>query len=203
MSPLAITKGEKNDILSKLKSLEEIEEDGELSEMQLSERATTMRELQEIAKQEEISWRQKSKLLWLKAGIKTLNSSTRLQMPIEGTTRLKSPKSTGLSWRTREQSMGRSMNFYKNLYKENENRRPAFEPNCPKISEEDKVWLQRPFSKEEMENIIKSCKDEKAPGPDGFSMAFYKHCWSLVKDDVMASVNLFHQTGKSERSFNF
>lgn len=32
--------------------------------------------------------------------------------------------------------------------------------------------------------------------------AFYKRCWSVVKDDIMAAVNYFYQTGKFEKSFN-
>uniref|UniRef100_A0A0A9AKG2 Uncharacterized protein n=1 Tax=Arundo donax TaxID=35708 RepID=A0A0A9AKG2_ARUDO len=28
-----------------------------------------------------------------------------------------------------------------------------------------------------------------APGPDGFTGQFYKSCWQIIKDDVMAAVS--------------
>jgi hypothetical protein len=30
---------------------------------------------------------------------------------------------------------------------------------------------------------------EKAPGPDGFTGAFFKACWEIIKEDVMAAIN--------------
>jgi hypothetical protein len=30
---------------------------------------------------------------------------------------------------------------------------------------------------------------DKAPGPDGFTGAFFKSCWEIIKDDIMAVVN--------------
>ncbi|KAH0729995.1 hypothetical protein KY289_001183 [Solanum tuberosum] len=31
------------------------------------------------------------------------------------------------------------------------------------------------------------CRDslDRAPGPDGFTLAFFQHCWSRVKSDIM------------------
>ena len=30
---------------------------------------------------------------------------------------------------------------------------------------------------------------DKALGPDGFTGAFFKACWEIIKDDVMAAMN--------------
>ena len=32
---------------------------------------------------------------------------------------------------------------------------------------------------------------DKAPGPDGFTGAFFKACWEVIKEDMMAVVNGF------------
>lgn len=45
------------------------------------------------------------------------------------------------------------------------------------------------------------CKD-KAPGPDGFSLAFFQECWDTVKDDVMRVFHEFHLCHKFEKSLN-
>ena len=43
---------------------------------------------------------------------------------------------------------------------------------------------------------------DKAPGPDGFTMAFFQKCWSVVENDVMAFFDHFHRSSKFERSLN-
>ena len=43
---------------------------------------------------------------------------------------------------------------------------------------------------------------DKATGPDGFTMAFYRHCWRLVKKDVLAVFDEFFQYCKFEKSLN-
>ena len=43
-----------------------------------------------------------------------------------------------------------------------------------KLSEEDRVELGKPFSMEEIEFAVKTMKTNTAPGPDGFSVQFYK-----------------------------
>lgn len=55
------------------------------------------------------------------------------------------------------------MILYKYLYKETENWRPSFRVECPRITIEENKWLQRHFSKEDEEEVIKSCEGEKAP----------------------------------------
>ena len=43
---------------------------------------------------------------------------------------------------------------------------------------------------------------DKASGPDGFTMAFYHHCWRVVEKDVLAIFEEFFQHCKFEKSFN-
>ena len=45
-------------------------------------------------------------------------------------------------------------------------------------------------------------KGTKAPGPDGFTMAFYHHCWRVVEKDVLAVFEEFFQHCKFEKSLN-
>lgn len=44
-----------------------------------------------------------------------------------------------------------------------------------KISAVEDQWLQRPLMKRIL-GVIKNCNGDKAPGPDGFTMDFYKKC---------------------------
>lgn len=93
--------------------------------------------------------------------------------------------------------------FYQKLYSETEMWRPSFEfTNCHKVNEEEKEWLQRPFSEMEVLNIINMCAGDKAPRPDGFTMGFFKECWSILREDLMQTIHNFHRNEFFEKSFN-
>jgi hypothetical protein len=43
---------------------------------------------------------------------------------------------------------------------------------------------------------------DKAPGPDGFSLAFFQVCWSILKEDIMNIFNYFHDHCSFKKSLN-
>jgi hypothetical protein len=61
------------------------------------------------------------------------------------------------------------------------------------IDEEEKVWLERDFEEMEVWEVVKGMEGDKAPGLDGFTVAFYQSCWAVVKQDVMAVFSEFHR----------
>lgn len=52
------------------------------------------------------------------------------------------------------------------------------------ITSKQNAALRRKVSLEEVEEAIKSMPNDKAPGPDGFTINFYKDCWPTVKIEV-------------------
>jgi hypothetical protein len=40
--------------------------------------------------------------------------------------------------------------------------------------------------------VIRDLNGDKAPGPDGFTMAFFQKCWDILKNDLMAVFAEFH-----------
>ncbi|GJZ86688.1 RNA-directed DNA polymerase, eukaryota, reverse transcriptase zinc-binding domain protein [Tanacetum coccineum] len=56
--------------------------------------------------------------------------------------------------------------------------------------------LEHPVSELEVYDAVRECGSEKSPGPDGFSFAFYKKYWDLLKIDIMAYIREFFETGK-------
>jgi hypothetical protein len=40
--------------------------------------------------------------------------------------------------------------------------------------------ISTPFTKEEIDNVIKKLPIDKAPGSDGFNGCFLKTCWEIV-----------------------
>lgn len=73
--------------------------------------------------------------------------------------------------------------------------------NCPRIGEEDNILLEAPFDAHEILESIGSHAGNKAPGPDGYSiMAFFSQFLEPIRDDLVAAVKYFHETGYFEKS---
>ena len=70
------------------------------------------------------------------------------------------------------------------------------------IGELERGWLERSFEKDEILSVVRDMEGDKAPGPDGFSMAFFHHCWSVVGKDVLVVFEKFYQHCKFEKSLN-
>ena len=70
------------------------------------------------------------------------------------------------------------------------------------IGELERGWLERSFEKDEILSVVRDMEGDKAPGPDGFSMAFFHHCWSVVEKDVLVAFEEFYQHCKFEKSLN-
>ena len=66
----------------------------------------------------------------------------------------------------------------------------------------ERGWLERRFEKEEILLAVNELAGDKAPGPDGFSKAFFHHCWRVVESDVLAIFEEFYQHSKFEKSLN-
>jgi hypothetical protein len=50
--------------------------------------------------------------------------------------------------------------------------------------------------------VVREMNGNKAPGPDGFSMAFFQQCWGVLKKDIMVVFSEFHNSRQFERSLN-
>ena len=70
------------------------------------------------------------------------------------------------------------------------------------IEEEERLSLEKEFSKEEVIQVLREMESDKALGPNGFTMAFFHKCWSVVEKDVMDFFDYFHRYSMFERSLN-
>ena len=66
----------------------------------------------------------------------------------------------------------------------------------------ERDWLEWKFEREEILQVVSDLEGDKAPGPDGFTMAFYQHCWRVVGEDVLAVFDEFFHHCKFEKSLN-
>jgi len=53
--------------------------------------------------------------------------------------------------------------------------------------------LIKPFTLEELDNTIKQMKNNTAPGPDGFTVEFYKAFWPSIREDVKEMLDSLYE----------
>lgn len=62
-----------------------------------------------------------------------------------------------------------------------------------KISATKMDMLERRFIEEGIHKAIMKMDGEKSLGQDGFSMAFFKACWEVIKPDLMLGFSEFFE----------
>nr|GEZ20190.1 hypothetical protein [Tanacetum cinerariifolium] len=63
------------------------------------------------------------------------------------------------------------------------------------ISEMKATYMVRDVSDNEIRDAMFAMCDNKAPGPDGFSAAFFKGVWDIISDDIFRAVKEFFTNG--------
>jgi hypothetical protein len=53
--------------------------------------------------------------------------------------------------------------------------------------------LGLPSTEKEIKNVVDDLPADKAPGPDGFTIAFFHSCWHIVKEDIIRVINAFSE----------
>lgn len=192
----------KQSILNQLAKLDGIQDHRQLTDDETYLRVVLTVEFEENVKREEIAWRQRSRALWLKEGDRntkffhrTANCHRRYKnidkLSVNGVC-------TGEPTVIKEEII----NFYHNLYVETEKWRPQFNARTSTMANEmDNIMLQDQLSEKEIKKCVMARTGDKAPGPDGSTMAFFIACWDVVSKDVAAIQN-FHNQSFFEKSFN-
>ena len=93
--------------------------------------------------------------------------------------------------------------FYQGLYTEFDTWHPTMDGlEFASIEEDERLSLERDFSKEEVIEVLQEMEGDKAPSLDDFTMAFFHKCWSVVENDVMTFFDHFHRSSEFEQSLN-
>ena len=70
------------------------------------------------------------------------------------------------------------------------------------IGEDQSAKLEEMFTEEEILAAVSGLNDDKAPGPDGFPLAFWSFSWDFVKEKVMGFFREFFQNDQFVKSLN-
>ncbi|GKD29751.1 hypothetical protein Tco_1240529 [Tanacetum coccineum] len=71
-----------------------------------------------------------------------------------------------------------------------------------RLEENEALDMTRPVTRQEVKSALFSMGNDKAPGPDGYTVAFFKESWDIVADDFVDAVCEFFTNGKLLRELN-
>ncbi|RLM79555.1 hypothetical protein C2845_PM12G10610 [Panicum miliaceum] len=141
--------------------------------------------------QEEIIWRQRSRITWLREG----DSNTRFfhqkasrRRSRNRIIRLNRPDGTECT--KVEEMHAMVMDFYSNLFKSEGTSNMCMVLNhVPrKVTNEMNKFLCAPFDESEVKNALFQMFPTKAPGPDDFPAHFFQRNWDLCGEDLTRMV---------------
>lgn len=66
------------------------------------------------------------------------------------------------------------------------------------ITMQDFQHIDEPFTEDEVWKVIRELPSDKAPGPDGFTAAFYQTAWPIIEVDVMAAIHAFFRADRRQ-----
>ncbi|RVW25182.1 Transposon TX1 uncharacterized 149 kDa protein [Vitis vinifera] len=128
-------------------------------------------ELEELILREEIHWRQKARVKWVKEG----DCNSKFYHKVAN---------------------GRRNRKY---IKELENERGLVLKNAESITEEILLYFEKLYAS--LQESLGLDRD-KAPGPDGFTIAVFQDCWDVIKEDLVRVFAEFHRSGIINQSTN-
>ncbi|XP_043697107.1 uncharacterized protein LOC122647867, partial [Telopea speciosissima] len=98
-----------------------------------------------------------------------------------------------------------AISFYKKLFGTDSADCGFFPSSIPLkhgLSQAHQESLTRRISNKEIMEVVFAFKNSKAPGPDGFGAAFYKHSWEIVGEDLTLAVKWFFMKSYLPSSVN-
>ena len=171
--------------------MEKIEETRTLLEGEQHERDQAKADLERIMLMEEISWRQKSRLLCLKEGDKNMKFFHRLANSHHRNNTIGRLVVDGEEINNQDTIKEKIVEFYKALYLESSIHRPLLDGMEFSILEEEmSCWLERCFVEDEVFEAVPNMNGDKALGLDGFTMSFFSILLGYSKGRCYEGISL-------------
>eukprot|EP00253_Pinus_taeda_P031791 PITA_31791 len=146
---------------------------------------------EELCKQEEILWKHKSRVQWLKEGERNTRFFHKSTMDHRSHNRLSIIKdSQGEKHNTQKDIEAASVHHFEGITEEPLVDRSQFindfTKHIPKlVTREENYNLNRPVNEKEVIKVIKEMQNGKAPSPDGFNVDFFKAWLGIFKWNIL------------------
>ncbi|XP_056172498.1 uncharacterized protein LOC115693838 [Syzygium oleosum] len=70
------------------------------------------------------------------------------------------------------------------------------------LDENQRTNLTQPITEEEIKLNLFSLAKDKAPGPDGYNVEFFKHTWEIIGPSILTAIKDFFETGRMLKEIN-
>eukprot|EP00253_Pinus_taeda_P031705 PITA_31705 len=185
------------------KDLEELQKKIEavgLSQQDKESEKTLYSQLSQTLRDEEAKWRLKSRQLWLREGDKNTSYFHKQATVRKARNTVSSIKDNeGISYTTQDTIKEAATNHFKNLLTEDKSEEDysALLQHMPKeVTQDTNSRLTCEVEEEEFQKAIWSLHPDKAPGPDGFPISFYREYWQMIKKDILKMIRWVLRKGK-------
>jgi len=189
-------KKEKKTLLEKLDELDKKAETMLLTSLEVNLKHVLNERLAELLREEELKWYQRAKTRDLLEG----DANTKyFQLVASGKHRktriFQLDQEEGVICGDTELKKYITK-YYKNLFGPSRGTYVSMDESrrddIPQVSSEENDLLIQKFSEVEVKEAIFQMEHNKAPGPYGFPSEFYQAFWHVIKDDLMALFEDFH-----------
>ena len=152
---------------------------------------------------EETHWRQLSREIWLKEGDRNTGFFHRMASAHRRNNSLERIKING-EWLLEEQEIREGIaNAFHNLLSEDMGWKADIgRLQFDQISQQEAENLERSFTEDEIHAALMEMNGDKAPSPDGFTMAFWQSCWDFVKEEILEMFKDFYEHSSFLKSLN-
>eukprot|EP00253_Pinus_taeda_P010908 PITA_10908 len=196
----------KTDLIAKMEWWHNDKESTHYSEEDLEQEKNLYKELFRQNRLEEEEQRLKSRCLWLKAGDKNTSFfHNNIKLRRAGN-QIDKIEVDGKEVKDQEEIKDAAHNHFKALLtaapQQTDSADFLSKIEC-KLSEEHNQELDQDITEEEIRAATFSMQQDKAPGPDGFTVAFYRQHWETIKKDFIRMIkNVFrnHKLGENTKS---
>ena len=152
---------------------------------------------------EETHWRQLSREIWLKEGDRNTGFFHRMARAHRRNNSLDRIKING-EWLLEEQEIreGIASAFHQLLSEDKGWKANIGRLRFDQISQQEAENLERFFTEDEIHAALMEMNGDKAPGPDGFTMAFWQSYWDFVKGEILEMFKDFYEHSSFLKSLN-
>ena len=146
--------------------------------------------------EEEIYWKQKSRVMWLRSG----DRNTSYFHVITKAKRIRNTLTTiqddnGVIFRGQKDISNVAVNYFQRLYTSSPTNQQLYESIFQgfekRVTDDMNQDLTRSVTEDEIREAVFDMGANRTPGPDGFSAVFYQKFWEDIKDDLMQEVSSF------------
>eukprot|EP00253_Pinus_taeda_P003539 PITA_03539 len=190
----ALQNRKKIEIQQKLEQLNNDREGSQDSEEDQNKEGDLLKELYNQNRREEEEQRQKSRCLWLTSGDKNttfFHNNMKLRRAANNIDKI---SVEGRIFSEQDEIKNAASRHFHSLLTAEPNyiENPDFLSSSEnKITENQRAHLDKVITLEEIEWSLQSMLLDKAPGPDGFIVAFFKSHWDTIKKDSIRMVRNF------------